>query len=161
MKSKSTKLFVVAVGLLGFVACHPAGCYGPKAFDYNTGGVTASNLAGVYRLDDLSRDALRKGGFNELSGHVELKSDMTFHFVNVPCAWNFPKAEGYASAKGRWRLVKSGAIWEVEIYDYPFEEMCGYVALKFPVLRESPPHGLQLHIDHDSGYWVRVEHDRK
>src|SRR5687767_4031047 len=115
LKTGTVKLGTKKLGLcllfLVFAACHPEACYGPKSFDYNTGGTRAADLVGKYSLDSSSQMILKQKGIADVSGYVELRSDMTFAFVNLPCAWNFPELTGRASASGRWKLVKKESVW--------------------------------------------------
>jgi hypothetical protein len=157
MTRASLKILSTAAFVILFAACHPEGCYGPKAFDYNTNGTTASNLVGTYQIDTPSVSVLQRKGFADRSGRLELKSDMTFVLSNIPCVWKFPLAEAYASARGKWRIAKHKAIWVIEIYDYDFSKMCGFASLTFPILRDNPPHGIELSINHDEGYYIRLE----
>jgi len=155
MTRTSLKLLPIAILLLMMVSCHPAGCYGPRAFNYNTSGLTASNLVGTYTFDGTNASALIKHGFTNHSGFISLKPDMTFVCSNVPCVVGIPKPGVYLSSTGKWRIVKTAAIWEVELFDGGFDAMSGLVALSFPVLGKFPPHGIELTINHDEGYWVR------
>src|SRR5439155_17997305 len=154
----SLKIFPVALLLVLLVSCHPEGCYGPKSFGYNTKGVVISNLFGTYTFDGTNASVLDRNGFTNRSGYIQFKSDMTFECSEIPCIMDIPKKGVYFSTAGKWRVVRSGAIWEVELYDVDFTSMAGcYVALSFPILGESPPHGIELAINHGEGYWIRFQ----
>ena len=70
---------------------------------------------------------------------------------------SIPKLRQYSSASGKWRVVPENAIWVVEVYDVDFEKFCGYTALKLPIIGDSPPHGIELVVNHDEGYYVRLK----
>lgn len=135
--------------------CHPEGLYGPNAFGYNTQGVTNSNLFGTYSFDGTNAQVLSAQGFTNLSGFIELKPNMTFVFSNVPSVMAYPKTNLYYSTTGNWRVVQEKAIWVLEVYNIPFGTMSGYVGFTFPILGETSPHGIELTISHDEGYWIR------
>lgn len=145
---------LTAFVMLLMVSCHPEGCYGPRAFDYNTKGVAIADLAGTYSFDGTNASVLNKHGFTNHSGFISLKPDMTFICSNVPGISGIPNPGVYLSSTGKWRTVKTAAIWEVELYDGDFTGMAGST-LTCPVLGESPPHGIELMINHDEGYWLR------
>ena len=151
------KIFPMALPLSLMASCHPEGCYGPRSFGYNTKGVAVSNLFGTYTFDGVNASVLDRNGFTNRSGSIQLKSDMTFVCSEIPCIMNTPKRGVYFSTAGKWRIVQNAAIWEVELYDVDFTTMAGYAALSFPILGESPPHGLELAINHGEGYWIRFQ----
>ena len=135
---------------------------GPKSVGYNTTGVIASNLFGIYTLDEDYAYLLNSKGFTNYSGSVVLKPDMTFQFSKIPCIM-CPKIEGgvYSSATGKWRIVKRNAIWALEIYDMDFQTMCcRYALFSFPILGESPPYGIELAFNEDTGLWVKLKKSR-
>ena len=45
----------------------------------------------------------------------------------------------------------------MEVYDSNFEDFCGFTTLKLPIIGDSPPHGIELVVNHDEGYYVRLE----
>jgi hypothetical protein len=138
-----------------FVALHLTGCeglYGPKAFNYNTSGVVASNLFGAYHLDDTTW-VLAKKGYTNTAGSIVLKADMTFQVTDIPCLQN--GANNYSTASGSWKIQKQDAIWVVALSPQKGQTLCGFSGLTFPVLKDVPPHGIEIHINHDEGYWVR------
>lgn len=152
------KRLPTALLLVLLVSCHPEGCYGPKAFGYNTKGVTVSNLFGIYTFDSGNGAVLDAKGFTNHSGYVELKSDMTFVFSEMPCIVSFPKKGVYSSTTGRWKIIPHNAIWEIEFYDgVGLNSICGYYVLDLPILGESPPHGIELAINHNEGYYIRLQ----
>jgi hypothetical protein len=142
--------------LLLLVSCHPAGCYGPKAFGYNTKGVAAANLVGAYTFDAKNAATLGRLGFTNHSGSITLRQDMTFVCSNLPCVEAIPKPGGYSSWTGKWRLTQEGLVWNVGLYDEDFGGAPGLHGLTLAVLGDHPPHGLQLYINEDAGYWVRL-----
>jgi hypothetical protein len=145
--------------LLLMASCHPEGCYGPKAFGYNTKGVAASNLFGVYTFDGASGPILDRIGFTNHSGSIELKPDMTFMFSKIPC---IAQKGVYSSTSGKWRIVPNNAIWEIEFYDGAgFNSIGGYSSLSLPILGGSPPYGIELAINHNEGYYVRLQGSQK
>jgi hypothetical protein len=155
------KVLPTAILLLLMVSCHPEGCYGPRAFNYNTTTVAVSDLVGTYTFDGTNASVLNRLGFTNHSGFISLQPDLTFVCSNVPCVVGIPKPGVYLSSTGKWRTVKRSAIWEVELYDGDFDGRAGFVALSFPVVGESPPYGIQLTINHDEGYWVRYRRSRE
>jgi hypothetical protein len=161
MRRNLPRILTVALLLTLIVSCHPEGCYGPKAFGYNTKGVAASNLFGIYTFDGFNASVLDKKGFTNHSGYIQLKSDMTFVFSEIPCIMNVPRSGVYFSTAGKWRIVPSNAIWEVEVYDVDSTKMGGYATLAFPIVGESPPHGIELAINDSEGYWIRFQRNRK
>ncbi|MCD6048945.1 MAG: hypothetical protein K0Q55_348, partial [Verrucomicrobia bacterium] len=76
MTRQHLKLLPTLVLLLFVAACHPEGCYGPKAFNYNTMPMVTSNLFGAYTLD-VPHATLEKYGFTNYTGSIRLKPDMT------------------------------------------------------------------------------------
>jgi hypothetical protein len=158
MTRATLRALLTAIFLLLMASCDPAGCYGPRAFNYNTTGVAVSNLVGTYTFDGTNAAVLSRYGFTNHSGVIRLLPDMTFAFSNVPCIVGLPKPGVYSSSGGKWRAVKTAGIWEVELYDADPEGIAGFSTLSLPVLGSSPPHGLELTINHDEGYWVRYRH---
>jgi hypothetical protein len=144
------------LSLLLLVACHPEGCYSTSSFGYNTDGVVISNLVGVYTFNTNQARTLTYLGYTNHSGYVELRADMTFVCTNIPRVMGIPQSGEYLWSTGKWRVVKVG-IWNVEIYDLNFDGMDGYSSLDWPVIGDAPPHGLELTINHDEGYWIRLE----
>lgn len=161
MTRASLKVLPTAILLVLMVSCHPEGCYGPRAFNYNTTRVAVSNLVGTYTFDGTNASVLNRYGFTNHSGFISLKSDMTFVCSNVPCIVGIPKPGIYSSSTGKWRAVKTAAIWEVEMYDGDSDGIAGFSTLRLPVLSESPPHGIELTINHDDGYWVRYRRSQE
>ena len=148
--------------LLLMASCHPEGCYGPRAFDYNTTGVAVSNLVGTYTFDGTNAAILTRKGFPNHSGFISLRPDMTFGCSNVPNMVGIPKPGVYlSSSSGSWRVTKSRVIWEVELTDGDFEGMAGWSLLRFPVVGERAPYGIELMIDHDEGYWLRYRRSQE
>jgi hypothetical protein len=68
-----------------------------------------------------------------------------------------PRSGVYFSTAGKWRIVPSDAIWEVEVYNVDSNKMGGYATLAFPIIGESPPHGIELAISDGEGYWIRFQ----
>ena len=161
MSRTCLRVLPTALLLLLMVSCHPEGCYGPRAFDYNTKGVTVANLVGTYTFDGTNATVLNKLGYTNHSGFISLKPNMTFVCSNVPCVTGIPKPGVYLSSTGKWRTVKTTAIWEVELYDGDFMGMAGHIALTCSVLGESPPHGIELTINHAEGYWLRYRRSQE
>src|SRR3954468_14422715 len=139
----SFKIFAIALLLTLVISCHPEGCYGPKSFGYNTKGVAISNLFGTYTFDGTNASVLDRNGFTNRSDYIQLKSDMTFVCSEIPCIMYLPKKGVYFSTAGKWRIVQSAEIWELELYDLDSGSMAGYSNLSFPILGESPPHGIE------------------
>jgi hypothetical protein len=149
-------LTFLAMGLLLVLmaSCTPAGCYGPKAFGYNTQGVAVSNLFGIYRFDGTNASILNQNGFTNHAGYIELRSDMTCVLSNVPRMWLNPAASVYVSGTWKWKPMKpvhEGGAWELEILA-PSSDGLGPDNLSFPILNESPPHGIEIDINHNLGY---------
>jgi hypothetical protein len=154
------KLLLMAGFLSLFVACHPEGLYGPKAFGYNTTGVVVSNLFGTYVFDGANPALLDQMGFTNHSGSIQLKPDMTFVFSQVPFVMNVPQSGVYASTTGKWRVIQTEAIWSVEVYDVHDMSMGGYASLEFPILGEKPTYGIELAINHSEGYYIRYRRNQ-
>lgn len=136
-------------------ACHPEGCYGPKAFNYSTNPVAITNLFGTYVFDGTNAAVLKQNSFTNFSGTIRLNSDRTFTCSDIPCILYPVKPGEYFSASGKWRVIQNEAICEVELYDLDSGSLNGYSAYSFPILNETPPHGLQLTINHNEGYYIR------
>lgn len=51
MTRANFRVLLTTILMLLMVSCHPEGCYGPRAFNYNTTGVAVSNLVGNYTFD--------------------------------------------------------------------------------------------------------------
>ncbi len=156
------KILPTTLLLFFIVSCHPEGCYGPKAFGYNTQGVVASNLFGIYTFDGANASALNAKGFTNGAGYIELKSDMTFVFSEIPSVVHVPQKGVYFSTTGKWRIIPHNAIWEVEFYDgVGLNSIGGFSVLSLPILGETPPHGMQLAIKHGEGYYIRLQRSEK
>lgn len=154
MPRTALKILPTVLLVLLLVSCHPEGCYGPRAFGYNTKGVAVSNLVGTYTFEETN--VLNQLGFTNDSGSITLKSDMTFVCSNLPSVAGIPQQGVYSSWTGKWKPLKEHAIWKVKFYDEDRSSTGHLHVLDLPVLGESPPHGIELSIDHDRGYWVRL-----
>src|SRR4051812_1763699 len=117
MKEILLKILPTAFLLSLLVSCSPAGCYGPRAFGYNTKGVTTSNLFGTYSFDGTNPSVLDRKGFTNHSGIIRLNSDMTFVCSNLPSIMDAFNQPVYFSTTGKWRIVPEGATWDVQCYD--------------------------------------------
>jgi hypothetical protein len=159
MNQRLVKYCPVALLLVLMVSCHPEGCYGPKSFCYNTKGLATSNLFGIYTLDEAHALLLASKGFTNYSGSILLRPDMTFQFSEIPCIMCSTIEGGvYSSATGKWRVAKQNAIWVLEIYDTDYQKMCcRYASFTLPILGESPPYGIELTINHDTGMWIKLK----
>lgn len=155
MNRNYLKLLPTLLLLTMMVACQPAGCFGPKAFNYVTLPVTASNLFGGYSFDGTNVHILKQNGFTNYSGSIRLNTDMTFTCTDLPCILNPIQPGQYFSATGKWRIIPNGAISEVEFYEMNSGSFNGNAIYTMPVLNETPPHGLELTINHSAGYYIR------
>jgi hypothetical protein len=146
------------LGLL-MVSCHPDGCYGPRAYNYNTQGTTPAALVGTYRL---GKD---NGGTQqeriEDDGFIHLKPDMTFESVQIlerNGSGGISTTALSTPVVGRWRIIKTNAIWEVELLRQTANgEFSPWK--QFPIIGQKPPHEIELFIDHDRGEWIRYHRD--
>lgn len=159
MTRQHLKLLPTLVLLLLVAACHPEGCYGPKAFDYNTKPVVTSDLFGSYTLDG-PHVILEKYAFTNYTGSIQLKPDMTFVCSDIPSIFYPPKPGVYFSSTGQWEVVHNGNIWEVKLHSPSADSLAGFGSLTLPILNEAPPHGLELTINHDEGYFIRYRRSK-
>lgn len=159
MSRQILRYCLVATSLFLMVACHPEGCYGPKPFGYNTKGVETTNLFGLYILDEAHASFLDSKGFTNHSGSIWLRSDMTFEFSKIPCLMCFTIQGGvYSSTTGKWRVAQQNRIWVLEFFDADHQKQCcQYASFTLPIFGESPPHGIELAMNHDIGMWIKLK----
>ena len=92
-------------------------CQGnPRAYEFSTSKPSQS-VVGKYLLTDYTLLFLKENHYNPRPSFVELRSDSTLVFENIPDIWNAFKEPngGFDSGSGRWSIHEAQDWWEVKL----------------------------------------------